>query len=168
MYWENVNNVNYILTEENKAGRMRHFFHYYYYCTRGPFPGRKRPGLEADHSTHLVPRSENKRSYTSTPQYVFMALCSAKSTGTASPLPLLLLNWYTLNRNRSSSVRIMTRLWVGRPEFDNSQGQLRDVFSSPPRPDQLWGPPSLLSNGYRCYLTWSKAIGACSWPLTSM
>jgi hypothetical protein len=23
------------------------------------------------------------------------------------------------------------------------------IFSSPPRPDRLWGPPSLLFNGYR-------------------
>jgi hypothetical protein len=23
------------------------------------------------------------------------------------------------------------------------------LFSSPPHPDRLWGPPSLLSNGYR-------------------
>jgi len=26
------------------------------------------------------------------------------------------------------------------------QGQWWDFFSSPPCPDQLWGPPSLLSN----------------------
>jgi hypothetical protein len=32
----------------------------------------KRPGRESDHS-HLVPRSKNEWSYTSTPQYVFMA-----------------------------------------------------------------------------------------------
>jgi hypothetical protein len=34
--------------------------------TRGPFPGSKaRPGREADHSPHLVPRSRMTRSYTS-------------------------------------------------------------------------------------------------------
>jgi len=34
-----------------------------------------------------------------------------------------------------------------------------EVFSSPPRPYPLWGPPSLLCNGYR---------GLYSWPLTSI
>jgi hypothetical protein len=41
----------------------------------------------------------------------------------------------------------VTRLRTGRPWFDSRQG-LR-IFSSSPRPDRLWGPPSLLSNGYR-------------------
>jgi hypothetical protein len=36
------------------------------------------------------------------------------------------------------------------------------IFSYPRRPDRLWGPPNLLSNGYR-----GKAAGAWSWPLTS-
>jgi hypothetical protein len=27
-------------------------------------------------------------------------------------------------------------------------GQLRDFFSSPPRPDRLWGPPTFMSSGY--------------------
>jgi len=31
-----------------------------------------------------------------------------------------------------------------------------------PRPDQLWGPPSLLFSGYRC-----MAAGSWSWSLTS-
>jgi len=36
---------------------------------------------------HLVPRSKNEWSYTSTPQYAFMAWCLVKSTGTTLPLP---------------------------------------------------------------------------------
>jgi hypothetical protein len=36
----------------------------------------KRPGRKADHS--LVPRSKNEWSYTSTPQYVFIAWCLVK------------------------------------------------------------------------------------------
>jgi hypothetical protein len=40
--------------------------------------GVKRTRREADHSPHLVPRSKNAWSYTSTPQYVFMAWCSVK------------------------------------------------------------------------------------------
>jgi len=37
------------------------------------------------------------------------------------------------------------------------------VLIHPPRPDWLYGPPSLLSKGY-----WSKVAGAWSWPLTSI
>jgi hypothetical protein len=33
------------------------------------------------------------------------------------------------------------------------------IFSSPRRPDRLWGPPSLLSNGYRGLLAGNKAAG---------
>jgi hypothetical protein len=40
--------------------------------------GVKRPGREADHSSHLVPRSKNKWSYTSPPQYAFMEWCLVK------------------------------------------------------------------------------------------
>jgi hypothetical protein len=46
--------------------------------TRGSFPGVKRPGREADQSLHLVLRSKNEWSYTSTPQYTFMAWCLVK------------------------------------------------------------------------------------------
>jgi hypothetical protein len=31
------------------------------------------------------------------------------------------------------------------------------------RPERLWGPPSLLYNGYRVFL-WGKAAGAWCWP----
>jgi hypothetical protein len=41
--------------------------------------GVKRPGREAEH-IHLVPRSRNTWSYTSTPQHTFMAWCSVKKT----------------------------------------------------------------------------------------
>jgi hypothetical protein len=44
---------------------------------------------------------------------------------------------------------IVTRLRAWRPGFDYGQGQGKDSFISPSRPDRLWGPLSLLSNGNR-------------------
>jgi hypothetical protein len=41
------------------------------------------------------------------------------------------------------------------------------IFSSPRHPDRLWGPPSLLSSGYRGSFAGDKAAGVWSWPLTS-
>jgi hypothetical protein len=46
--------------------------------TRGSFPGGKRPGREADHSPPSSAEVKNAWSYTSTPQYVFMAWCLVK------------------------------------------------------------------------------------------
>jgi hypothetical protein len=44
---------------------------------------------------------------------------------------------------------------------------LSRILSSPRRPDRFWGPPNLLSNGYRGHFPRNKAAGAWSWPLTS-
>jgi hypothetical protein len=46
--------------------------------TRETFPIVKRPGLEADHSPPSSVVVKNAWSYTSTPQYVFMAWCLVK------------------------------------------------------------------------------------------
>jgi hypothetical protein len=47
-------------------------------ATGGSFPGVKRPGREADNSPPSSAEVKNARSYTSTPQYVFVAWCLVK------------------------------------------------------------------------------------------
>jgi hypothetical protein len=50
---------------------------------------------------------------------------------------------------RESSVVIATRLWAGRLEFWGLiLGGSWKIFSSSPRPERLWSPPSHLPNGY--------------------
>jgi len=41
-----------------------------------------------------------------------------------------------------------------------------DFFSPPPRPDWLWGSPSLLSNRYGGSYSGGKEAEAWSWPPT--
>jgi hypothetical protein len=43
----------------------------------------------------------------------------------------------------------------------------KKIFTSPYRPDRLWGPPNFLQNGYLGFFPGGKAAGAWSWPLTS-
>jgi hypothetical protein len=44
---------------------------------------------------------------------------------------------------------MVTKRQPGRPGLNARQGQGRDFFSLPPRSNWLWGPHSLLSNGYQ-------------------
>jgi hypothetical protein len=65
-----------------------------------------------------------------------------------------------VQRSRDSSVGIATGYGL-----DDRGVGVRDpvesrIFSSPSRPDRLWGPPNLLSNGYCVLFPRGKAAGA--------
>jgi hypothetical protein len=54
--------------------------------------------------------------------------------------------WEYKERDQDSSVGIATS--YGQDDLGSIPGMTR-CFSSPQRPDWLWGPPSLLPNGYQ-------------------
>jgi hypothetical protein len=63
---------------------------------------------------------------------------------------LTFLSFLLRFKSRDNSVGIVTRLRAGRSGFKGSiTGGGWDFFSSPLCPERLWGPPSLLSNGYQ-------------------
>jgi hypothetical protein len=68
-----------------------------------------------------------------------------------------------LIKSRDSSVGLATG--HGLDGRGSIPGAVRRFFSSQ-RPDRLWDPPSLPSNGYRSCFPRGKAAGVWSWPLT--
>jgi len=57
--------------------------------------------------------------------------------------------------------------WVWRSDDRSSHpGGGWEFFYSTPCPSQLWGPPSILSNGTRGSFPGGKAVGVWSWLLT--
>jgi len=84
---------------------------------------------------------------------IYFHLCFWVSAARTDPEPCNKRYYYysiTITcKIRCSSVSILTRLRAGRPGFTSRQWQCWDFFSSPSRPDRLWGPPSFLSTGYK-------------------
>jgi hypothetical protein len=60
---------------------------------------------------------------------------------------LIALSYCSL-RSRDSVVGIATSYWLGDRGVGVRVPARSNIFSSPERPDRLWGPLNLLSNGY--------------------
>jgi hypothetical protein len=141
-----------------------------YTCTiviRGSFPGVKRPGREAD--LHLVPRLGMRRTKPACP-HVFMAwgLVKHRDNFKITRYNILHLHIKTQSscevneydfgkassrmKSRDSSVGIA--LGYGLDDRGSISGGCFEFFCKPPRPERLWGPPSLLSNGYQGLFPW--------------
>jgi hypothetical protein len=65
-------------------------------------------------------------------------------------------------RGRDSSVDVATGYGLDGPGIEK-KSRWDKIFRT--RPDRLWGPPSLLFNGYRVF-TGGKSAGAWCWPHT--
>jgi hypothetical protein len=108
-------------------------------------PGVKRPGHEAD---HLPPCSDEIRTRGAVPlppPFVFVPLLLPPPP---PPPPIIIIIIIIIrNKSRDSSVGVATDYGLDDRGSIPSSGS--EFFSSPPSPDGLWGPPSLLSNGYQ-------------------
>jgi hypothetical protein len=67
-------------------------------------------------------------------------------------------DWEVLARSRNGSVGIAMGYGLDRRSSIPGRGKI--FFSIPQRPEWLWGPPGLLSNGHRGSFYGNKAAGA--------
>jgi hypothetical protein len=65
-------------------------------------------------------------------------------------------------RSRNSAVCIVTGCWLDNQGVGVKFLVGSRIFSSPQRPDRIWGPPSFLSKVYRKLFLWVKAAEASS------
>jgi len=89
------------------------------------------------------------------------------------------LKWHTSIYHWKKSFLSVNLYWpVAKPIYKlgyglDDRGSIRGrgsdgIFSSPPHPERLWDPPSLLSNEHRGSFQGWRAAGAWSWSLISI
>jgi hypothetical protein len=73
---------------------------------------------------------------------------------------LKLINLWDAIRSRDRAVSIEIDYWLDDRKVGVRVPVGSRIFTSPYRPDQLWGPLNLLYNGYRGLFPGGKAAGA--------